>query len=197
MKRLILFVLCSVAVCWSLQAQTVEGVGLQSGSSMQAGERLDASVERRGNTYFCGGLEMGKRDYRDFLYSRSPLAYDEFTRGYKLSCAGWAVMGTGLAAESLGVLFFCGATALLSTHRDVGWMGTFILVFGSVGAIKIGAGLCVLGGTLILASVPMLGVGYSRMHKSVEVYNVDLQTKATLSFGVSSSENGVGLALCF
>lgn len=197
MKRVVLFVLWCFAGWLTVQAQEVEaGMSADEGSVLVV-ERLDAPVERIGNTYVCDGFEMSKREYRDFLYSRSPLAYDEFIRGYKLSAAGWAVFGVGLGAESLGLWFLCGATALLSSSSDAGWIGAIIVMFGSIYAITMGVSLCVSGGVLLLASVPMLGVGYSRMHKSVDVYNVDLRSETTLSFGVTSSDNSVGLALRF
>ncbi len=197
MKRVVLLVAGCFACWFMVQAQEVELGMLEDESSVLVEKFSDAPVERMGNTYVCDGFEMSKREYRDFLYSRSPLAYDEFIRGYKLSTAGWVVFGVGLGAESLGLWFLCGATALLGSGSDGSWTGAFIVLFGSIYAIAMGVSLSAAGGVLLLASVPMLGVGYSRMHKSVDVYNVNLRSEATLSFGITSSENSVGLALRF
>lgn len=197
MKRVVLLVSGCFASWFTVQAQEVKSGMFADESSVPVEERSDAPIERMGNTYVCDGFEMSKREYRDFLYSRSPLAYDEFIRGYKLSTAGWVVFGVGLGAESLGLWFLCGATALLGSSSDGSWTGAFIVLFGSIYAVVMGVSLSVAGGVLLLASVPMLGVGYSRMHKSVDVYNVNLRQEATLSFGITSSENSVGVALRF
>lgn len=48
-----------------------------------------------------------------------------------------------------------------------------------------------------IACIPTLIVGYSQMHSSVEIFNVSCGRSSMVSWSVTASQNGVGLALNF
>lgn len=158
---------------------------------------LSDSISRKGNTYLYANQSMNKYEYRDFLSTRCTPAYERFCNGYRIASVGWGFFGTGLTIEVAGIGLYCAAIVRgydntnndLSTGLGNATASAFMLVLGTI--------VCTTGGIIEVASIPMLCVGYSRMHNSVDVYNIDMHQKPSLSLGVGSSTNGVGIALCF
>ena len=195
MKRYFFLMLLLISSTLAMMAQTND----ESFDSVND-EQLSLSsdnVLRNGNTYFYTGQSMNKREYRDFLSTRCTPAYELFNKGYRLANAGWGLFGSGLAIEVAGVGMICAAfiQGNSNTNGDLSTgLGnvagmSFMFAFGTI--------VCATGGILEVASIPMLCVGYSRMHNSVDVYNIEVHKQPALSLGVSSSTNGVGLALRF
>ena len=54
-------------------------------------------------------------------------------------------------------------------------------------------------GCLEIASIPCLAVGYAKMHKSVDIYNVLSASRAQCQpyWSIQANHNGIGLALNF
>ena len=155
-------------------------------------------VIREGNTYWCEGQSMNKRAFRQFLLASDYMpAYERFQSGYRMAVAGWSVFGTGLAIGAVGVGFFGVGIAHVGMMDDT--------VAGAIGAsavmiacMYLGIVCLSAGGVLDLVSIPLLCVGYSRMHQSVDVYNVQYTVpQQSVSLGLHSSSNSIGLALCF
>lgn len=68
----------------------------------------------------------------------------------------------------------------------------FIFLAAVISILAIGAA------ALEIASVPLLAVGYRRMHTSLEVYNVACTTAQVKPYWtIQASDNGLGLALNF
>lgn len=154
-------------------------------------------VYRTGNTYVCNGQVMNKYAYRDFLSTRYIPAYEQFQNGLRVSNVGWGLLGGGLALDIIGSGMILGAVVQganntgsdLSEGIGNAVSATMLIIFGKA--------CCSLGGTLKIAAIPTLCVGYARMHKSVDVYNVRRVHQSNVSLGVSTSGNGIGLALNF
>lgn len=187
MKRISLFIALAISAI-SLGAQTI--------APRYAAEPADY-VYRTGNTYVCDGQAMNKYQYRDFLATRYVPAYEQFRNGLIVSNVGWGLLGGGFALDIIGSSLLIAAqvqgannnTSDISQGLGTAVGATMMAVFGSA--------CCSLGGTLKIASIPTLCVGYARMHKSADTYNVRHKNQAQLSVGVCTSPNSVGLALQF
>ena len=157
----------------------------------------EAQVSRQGNTYYCGSQVMNKTQYRDFLSTRSTPAYEQFQKGYVLSNVGWGCFGTGLGVQVAGIgLVTAGVMIMAQDNGDDAKKAAGAFIGGSM-EMTCGAIFCAVGGILEVASIPILCVGYNQMHNSVDIYNVEHAAPQTLSMGLVSDANGIGLALRF
>ena len=187
MKRIFLFMALTISAI-SLGAQTIAPRYVAEPAGY---------VYRTGNTYVCDGQAMNKYQYRDFLATRYVPAYEQFRNGLIVSNVGWGLLGGGFALDIIGSSLLIAAqvqgannnTSDISEGLGTAVGATMMAVFGSA--------CCSLGGTLKIASIPTLCVGYSRMHRSADTYNVRHKTQAQLSVGVCTSPNTIGLALQF
>ena len=135
------------------------------------------SLIRSGNTYMYGDLIMNKGAFEDWLIEQNcPAAYEQFHRGQKLSNGGWFMMTVGLALDLGGTIILC-----KSDNK-------------TVGGVLIG-----IGGAFEIACIPTIAVGYSKMHKSVDIYNASCKstTFARPYWAVQASSNGIGFAYHF
>lgn len=176
MKRICSIMLMSVLTTAMLFAQEV-----QSANSLM--------LQRDGNTYIYAGEKMNTKDYAEFLSTRNQPAYQQFMNGYKLQKTGWVLFGVGTGVAALGAAMLAIAPTMLDPMKpDMG--GAMMTI---AGATFLGA-----GATLDLVAIPMLGVGYSRMHKSVDTYNIAQPTTYNQPYWtIHTNQNGVGLALHF
>jgi hypothetical protein len=63
---------------------------------------------------------------------------------------------------------------------------------------KTGLALAWVGGALEIASIPCLIVGYVRMHRSVDTYNIDqAYNRPQAYWSIQTGNSGLGLALHF
>ena len=134
---------------------------------------------RSGNTYYYDNQVMNKQATLEWLSTQNcPAAYEQFRSGMRTASAGWALMATGLMADLVGTLI------LLTRGKSV----------PTVGHILVG-----IGGALEIACIPTIAVGYSKMHQTVNVYNVSCRTTAQVKtyWSLQASNNGVGLAYNF
>ena len=135
-------------------------------------------LTRSGNTYYYGNQVMNKQATLDWLSTQNcPDAYNQFKSGLKIANAGWVCMGLGLGLDLISAIM---AASGRSTRGIV-------------------VGLGVIGGALEIACIPTIAVGYSKMHQTVNVYNVSCRTTAQVKtyWSLQTSNNGVGLAYNF
>ena len=136
------------------------------------------SLTRSGNTYMYGDLVMSQGQFEDWLSRQNcSTAYQQFHSGQKTANAGWALMATGLMADLVGTI--------LTVKSKSG---------GTPGYVLLG-----IGGALEIACIPTIAVGYSKMHKSVDIYNASCKstTFARPYWAVQTSSNGIGFAYHF
>lgn len=149
-------------------------------------ERKKAEEEERAKYYITKlnnheylylGNTMSKKEYENFLKNNCAEAFSQYRSGKKHIIAGWTLFGVGIAAGVGGIVY--GATSLF---RD-----------------PIGGTIAVVGGGLVIASIPTLGVGYSKCNKAYKVYNTKCASPAVspLSLNLTAGQNGLGLALQF
>ena len=146
-----------------------------------------------GNTYYYGANEVMKKGQMLDWYARHNCqqAYDQFAKGLKLSNAGWVCFGLGLGMDVAAI----GTAVAYINSAKTG--GSQAIPTGNplyITAMCLGAGALVLE----IASIPMLAVGYSQMHSSVDVYNVVCKTASARPYWtLQASSNGLGLAMKF
>ena len=137
-------------------------------------------LTRSGNTYMYGDLVMNKDAYRNWLNEQNcPAAYKQFYSGQSTAMAGWFIMVAGLALD-------LGSILLSITNNN-----------GSTNPVAIAMG--VTGGCLEIACIPTLCVGYSKMHRSVDIYNASCKKTASVQkyWAIQTSSNGLSLAYHF
>lgn len=134
-------------------------------------------VIRSGNTYMYGDLVMNKGAFEDWLNEHNcPAAYMQFNSGRRTASAGWSLMITGLTLDLIG-------TILAVKVKEA----TFGYVFMGI------------GGALEIACIPTIAVGYSKMHRSADIYNASCRSTASIKpyWAVQVNANGIGLACHF
>ena len=160
-----------------------------------------------GNTYYYNGQAMDQGDMLEW-YARQncQAAYEQFSSARKMTIAGWVFLGIGAAMEvGAGV---CAATYLWqryeagessqssSANRLTTWQRNPNYTPNPLRSAAIGLTVSALA--FEAACVPLLVVGYHKMHSSVDVYNEECVTAQSRPYWtLQASANGLGLALNF
>jgi len=187
MKKPLVLLLVLCAVVPALMAQTVYTMTIPDRETESNTPAHNSIVTRSGNTYFCDGKSMNKQEYVDFLYSRNPAAWAKAQNGYKLATAGWTLLGVG---AGLQVICYTGVL--------IGLCGTGTASYIATMGIPVWAACNYIGMCCEIACVPTLIVGYTRMHRSADIYNISCTTaQARPYWSVQAGQNGIGLALNF
>ena len=121
---------------------------------VSVGMMAQSPVYRVGDKYMMDGELMNKRESKGYLKNTCPEAFELFSNGHKLSIAGWSCFGVGLAINSVGssLLYSCLRGEIKQSYMlDLSYTLT-----------SLGAGTAVAG-------VTCLAVGYTRMHKAVNI----------------------------
>lgn len=132
------------------------------------------------NKYMYMGKSMSNQEYKMFLVSNCPKAYEQYQKGLRLIGAGWGTFWGGFALLGAGVTIWTIGNIFEDERGPVS-----IIAGGS--AMVVGAG------------IPLLAVGYTKRNKAYKVYNNDCasSTVKPISFNVTSGQNGIGLAMQF
>ena len=144
-------------------------------SVMALGAMAQSPVYRVGDKYMMDGKMMNKREFKGYLQNTSPEAFQLFNNGHKLSIAGWSCFGVGLAMNTAGS-FMVRRYINQKTQKDV--------------VYDVGVALTSWGSGITIAGITCLAVGYTRMHKAANLYNIEQAHRPDLRwvFGV----NGAG-----
>ncbi len=153
---------------------------------------------RVGNRYYVNNEVMRMRAYEGYLKNTCPEAYGLFHNGRTLMIAGWTCFGVG------GGLLVTGIPFLLSTLvYAVPSIGTYIGMpspsqVQSIVHCRVGCFLALGGAAGLIASLPLLKIGYNRMHGAAKVYNAKACENAPTYWTLSAaSPAGVGATLNF
>ena len=152
-------------------------------SVIALGAMAQSPVYRIGDTYMMDGQMMNKKEFKGYLQNTSPEAFQLFNNGYKLSIAGWTCFGVGVALNSAG-------SAMVRRYVNNNTQKDNVYYVGSA--------LTSAGSSITVAGITCLGVGYARMHKAADLYNMEKANRPDLRFvfGVNS-EGGVSVAMQF
>lgn len=132
-------------------------------------------IFRSGQTYYYDGKTMKGSAYAKFLNANCPEAYQQYTKGLSVSTAGWGLLTAGCVFDLFS-----------------------IVVMYKINE-KTGITLSYVAGALELACIPTLIVGYHKMHKSADIFNMQCANKKTSTayWSINADANGIGLALNF
>ena len=144
-------------------------------SVMVLSAMAQSPVYRVGDKYMMDGKMMNKQEFKGYLQNTSPEAFQLFDNGYKLSIAGWSCFGVGLAINSVGS-FMTRRYLNGKTEKD--------------NVYYIGSSLSSAGALITISGITCLGVGYSRMHKAANLYNIDKAQRPDLRWVFGLNNNG-------
>ena len=138
-------------------------------------------LQPAGSYLYYGDQVMTKKGCVDFLASRHQPAYEVFQSGYKCYTAGWLLMGAGLTVDLAGSLLI----AFLPEN------GNSAMLYSGIACLGVGA-------VAILASVPTVFIGYARLERGVDMFNMTQVASTSQAYWtIQGSQNGIGLALHF
>ena len=165
-----------VMAATTIQAQTTIIVNSNNATLLQPAGRY---------IYF-GDQVMNKKQCAEFLSTRHQPAYEKFQSGLKCIKAGWWTLGAGLAVDLAGSLL---CAFVPEADNDA---------MAKHDAMAISGISCVVaGGLAIIASIPTIYVGYGKVNRAIEMYNISQTTQPQAYWSIQGSENGIGLALHF
>ncbi len=149
-----------------------------------------------GNTYYYGKNAMSQRQMLDWYAQQNcQAAYDQFAKGRKMAIAGWSCLGVGVAMDLTAGACYLAAVGMSSSRSNKA--PAKVISYSSNEPVLFT--LLAMGATAFeIASIPLLVIGYKRMHTSADVYNVACTTAQTQPYWtIQASEQGIGLALNF
>lgn len=127
--------------------------------------------------------QMDKEAYLRFVQSACPAAYDEYRTGVRRMKSGWGLLAGGVTTT----MFIGMPLALCSAF----YTDTNVMLAAGLSMIAVGS-------VAMAASVPLLCVGFHKMHNSHEEYNEQCAKRdGNISLSAQVSADGIGLALRF
>ena len=184
MKRLVLFFpLLLVAV-------------MSYGQEVAQEEPSQSCIVRKGDRYTVDGVTyINSTEFRGYLKNTNPEVFTQYDKGYRIGMAGWGLFAYGVAMMPISFMFsivqdngpeidpMTGERRYdpkLKAAWSNGWWSSFIIATAALGA-----------------GITLLGVGYYKMHQSVDVYNVSRQPQPQAFWSIKASGNGIGVAYNF
>ena len=138
-------------------------------------EPVHSCILRYGDRYVVAGVTYNNSTaFRNYLRNTNHEIFSQYNQGYKLGMAGWGLLAFGTVT---------GLTSVL-------WMRTQVVIL----TLPLQA---TIGGLAMIAGISLLGVGYYKMHQSVDVYNVSRQPQPQAFWSITASGNGIGVAYNF
>lgn len=186
MKRLVLILSFAVLALVSYGQEAVQPEPAQS------------CILRRGDRYTVDGVTYyNSTAFRGYLKNNNTDLFAQYNKGYKLGMAGWGLFVYGTVMMPISAFMFI----ITRAHPDepvTNQSTTYETYDGGIDpAFGIWISSFALASAAFCASIPMLGVGYHKMHKSVDAYNVSLQPAPQTYWSIQVSGNGIGVAYNF
>ncbi|MBR4218634.1 MAG: hypothetical protein IKR71_06270 [Bacteroidales bacterium] len=135
-------------------------------------------ITRTGERYTYKGHVMQADIYANFLENNCPSAFQVFKKGHAIAYTGIVFLSIGIGIE-LGTLI---GSAIAGGYTDA----TLPLLY------------CALGFTA--ASIPLVIIGYHKMHQSVDIFNQTCANNISHNqsyWSINASQRGIGLVLNF
>ncbi len=142
--------------------------------------------------FYKGTELLSKEAYEHLLFYTCPEAFTQYDKSVTYQKTGWGLFGAGA-----GLVFVVG----IPTYFWGGFMpmpdieGTIAMTPGDpiIASAFVGA-----GAALLIASIPVLCVGYSYRDKSINTYNQQCGHKEpAITYNLTAGQNGIGLAINF
>lgn len=153
-------------------------------------------VVRSGNKYIIDGQTYDKKGFCRYIDGRDMQAYQQFKSGMRVANAGWGMFGSCLGLELAGAGAFIGGGIKAGIDAGKGGEISEKDIMSSMNTtMAVGIVLITVGALLEIPSIVCLGVGYGRMHKAADMYNVSVQNHFRAELRPATS--GIGLALAW
>ena len=138
-------------------------------------------LQPAGDYIYYGNQVMNKKECVKFLATRDQASYETFKSGYQCYNAGWWTLGAGLGVDLVGSILL----AFIPEENGDAMFYSGITCLG-------------LGAAAILASIPTIFVGYSRLNKGINMFNKSQATSIPQAYWtIQGSQDGLGVALHF
>lgn len=171
MKKIVFLMMLLMMTTTAITAQVV---------STPVGGNNATLLQPAGKYLYYGDQVMTKKQCIDFLSTRNQPAYETFQSGYKCLQSSWGLFGAGLGLDVVGSILLA-----------------FVPEEGNP-ALSIPGDICVITGCVaVLASIPTYFIGYSRLNKGIDMFNMDQAAATQAYWTIQGSQNGIGLALHF
>ena len=137
-------------------------------------------IERHGDRYTVDGVTYStSTSFRNnYLKPYNAELYAQYNKGYNLASGGWGLLSTGVAITTVSAV-------MMFPNGHVSQIFPLWALVASVGTL------------VTCASIPMLGVGYHRMHEAVDAYNAGKMPTLQAYWSFELAPASVGLALHF
>ncbi len=171
-------------------------------------------IRRVGEKYYVGDNRIEQYEYKYLLKNTCPEVFAQYQKSTKIIKSGWSLLGIGVgltACVAIPVLYsnnpypkddgveICydedGNAYLQPIFPSENWNKHMDYYHATLGTF---IGLVSAGGVLALTSVPLLAVGYTQRHKTVDAYNVQCGSKEpAITYSLTAGQNGIGFAVNF
>ena len=156
------------------------------------------------NTFYYGKQVINKDQILNWYAQQNcQAAYNQYKKGQKMATAGWICLGIGGALD-IGAGICYGVYAVNSKQSNNNSSkapfraNTYSSNTNSNPALTAAVFLSVGAAAFEIACVPLLVVGYHKMHNSADIYNVvNATAQANPYWTFQASQDGLGLALKF
>ena len=138
--------------------------------------------------YSYGETQMDKKALAKFFRDNNRDVYIKYMKNRNLKTAGWSLFGGGLA------LIFTGGLCHLD-YEFYSSGGDYYRRNWATGD-NAGCALWSIGLASVITSIPILCIGYANDDKIVKQFN-SAHSGTAITLGLTSSQNGIGLALNF
>ncbi len=148
----------------------------------------EPALVRKGGKVFKDGVQLSQREYKNFLANTCPEAFLQYTKGTKLVKGGWSTFTIG------ALMMIVIGTPLYICSWD--YFDDYWNYRKGPRLYNAGISMMVIGSAAVAASVPMICVGYSKRHKSVDTYNRACSSD-DITYNLKVGNNSLGLAINF
>lgn len=139
--------------------------------------------------YTYNGNQMDEKAFVQFLFRNNTKVYADYVKSKRLISAGWWTMGAGVVSM-IGIGVGCLTEGLYQDEEGLIYTGIAFMSFG---------------GTAIISSIPIIGVGYKKkknvaysLNKDSYIANNNSETtQPSVNLSLQANQNGIGLALNF
>ena len=172
MKKLVFLMMLAVVTTTALSAQEQASLGGNNATLLQPA----------GSYIYYGDQVFNLKECVDFLSTTNHQpAYETFQSGYKCYQAGWGLLGAGLGVDLIGSL-------IIAFGPEEGNSAMF---YSGMTCLCVGA-------AAVLASIPTIFIGYSRLNDGIDQFNMSqIGARPQAYWTIQGSQNGIGLALHF
>lgn len=186
MRKIVLFLSLSLLAAVSYGQEVVQPEPAQS------------CIVRKGDRYTVNDVTYyNSTEFRGYLKNTNPEVFAQYDQGYRIGMTGWGLFVYGTVMMPISAFMFI----ITRAHPDepvTNQSTTYETYDGGIDpAFGIWISSFALASAVLCVSIPLLGVGYHKMHKSVDDNNVSHRAAPQTYWSIQLSGNGIGVAYNF